>query len=93
MHLRDRCNKNLSIQESFRPQVVAEFSNSFVFTIGPFETSLPRRRGENEKLAAAKKKIRLDLISRIESLAIFDVVTRPTVNYRREVPRCTSGNS
>lgn len=35
----------------------------------------PRRRGEigGEK---KKKKIRLDLISRIERLAIFDVVTR-----------------
>lgn len=93
MHLRDRCNKNLSIQESFRPQVVAEFSNSFVFTIGQFETPLPCQRGKREVGRGEKKKIRLDLISRIESLAIFDVVTRPTVNYRREVPRCTSGNS
>lgn len=67
---------------------MVEFSFEYLQSASS-RASPPSQRKGKRKLAAVKKKkkkkIRLDLIARIESLAIFDVVTRPTVNYRREV--------
>lgn len=64
---------------------MVEFSFEYLQSARSRASPSSQRKRKLAAVKKKKKKIRLDLIPRIESLAIFDVVTRPTVNYRREV--------